>query len=144
MASALSNKVKQMLLNGSVDFGADSFIIILMATGFVFNIDTHEKYADVIASELPTAGGYTRGTKALAGVTVTEDDSVDKGIVTWNNVTWTASATLVASGAIIYDDTIAAPAGEVDAIMGYIDFGGDQTVLNTGVFTIANITIEIA
>ncbi len=144
MASAASNKIKQMLLDKYIDFGADTFIIILMASGFTFDIDAHEKYADVSGSELPTAGGYTQGTKTLAGVSVSKDDANDRGDVTWNDVAWTATATLVASAAIIYDDTTTTVGSSLaDAIVGYIDFGGDQTVLNGGTFTIANITFRL-
>ena len=143
MATVPSNKIKYLLATKAIDFSADVFKIILMQTGFTFNIDTHHAYADVSASELATANGYTAGGNTLAGVTVTEDDTDDRTEITWNNTTWTASGGPIGPtpGAIIYDDTVASPA---DAIVSYIDFGGDQTQADGGVATIANIEVRIA
>lgn len=145
MSSVASNKIKFLLATKIINFSADSFKIILMATGFVFNKDTHHVYADVLANELPTGFGYTQGTKVLAGVVVTEDDADDRTEVTWTNAAWTAAAGSIGPtpGAIIYDDTIAV-APNIDAIIGYIDFGGDQTQVDGGIATISNIEFRIA
>lgn len=145
MASVASNKIKQMLLNASVDFGVDTFKIILMLSGFTFSAANHRKYADVISSEVATNYGYTQGDKILGGVTVTEDDGSGRGEVTWNDVSWSISGGAVtASGAIIYDDSVTSPAGEVDAIVGYVDFDGDQTITSGGAFAVNNIAIRIS
>jgi len=115
-----------------------------MQSGFVFNKDTHHGYADVSASELATANGYTANTKTLAGVAVTEDDTDDRCEITWSNVQWTASGGSIGPtpGAIIFDDTVAAP--QADPIIGYIDFGGDQTQADGGTATISNVEVRIA
>jgi hypothetical protein len=141
MASTVANRIKLALATKLIDFSADSFKIILMVSGFTFNKDTHHGYADVSASELATGNGYTANTKTLAGVTVTEDDTDDRTEVTWNSVTWTASGGDIGPtpGAIIFDDTAAN-----DPIVGYIDFGGDQTQTNGGIATIANIEFRLA
>ena len=75
---------------GGVDFSGDTFKIILMESGFVYNKDTHEDYADVSGNELGTGNGYTAGGATLAGVSVTEDDVDDRCEIVWNNVTWVA------------------------------------------------------
>jgi hypothetical protein len=145
MATVASNKIKFLLVNKIVSFasGGDVFKIILMQSGFTFNKDTHHAYADVSTSELATANGYTAGGATLAGVVVTEDDTDDRTEITWNNAVWSiVTAAVTASGAIIYDDTVAAPT--VDPIVGYIDFGGDQTCAVGGTFTIANIEVRVA
>ena len=59
MATIVSNKLTFLLAKKVIDFSADVFKIILMGSGFVFNVDTHAGYADVSASELPTGNGYT-------------------------------------------------------------------------------------
>ena len=139
MASAASNKIKQLLLKGDIDFDSDSFIIILMKPSFSFDIDSHENYSDVSASEVDTAFGYTQGTKSVTiDGSVVMDTANDRGYVNFNNVTWTATGTIVALGAIIYDDTVAN-----DPIVGYIDFASNQTVLNGGTFTISNMQVEL-
>jgi hypothetical protein len=144
MASTLSNKMRYLLATKAIDFSADSFKIILMASGFVFNADTHHGYADVSASELATGYGYTRNTKTLSGVAVTEDDTDNRCEVTWSNVTWTASGGAIGPtpGAIIFDDTVTTPTA--DPIIGYIDFGGEQTQADGGVATISGVEVRIA
>lgn len=141
MATEVSNKLKYLLATGAIDFSSDSFKIILMQSGFTFNKDTHHQYSDVSASELGTGNGYTANSKTLAGVSVTEDDTDDRTEVTWSNVTWTASGGAIGPtpGAIIFDDTHAD-----DAIVGYIDFGGDQTQADGGVATISGIELRIS
>jgi hypothetical protein len=147
MASTASNKLKFLLASKIIDFANDAFKIILMQSGFVFNKDTHHGYADVSASELATAAGYTIKDKALSGVAVTEDDTDDRCEITWANVSWTASGGSIGPtpGAIIFDDTVVAAGVTVaDPIIGYIDFGGDQTQVSGGVATISNIEVRIA
>jgi len=144
MASVLSNKIKYLLASKAIDFANDSFKIILMDTGFVFNKDTHHAYANISAYELATGNGYTQNTKTLAGVTVTEDDTDDRCEITWDNVQWTASGGSIGPtpGAIIFDDTVTTPTA--DPVVGYIDFGGEQTQVDGGVATIANVEVRIA
>lgn len=143
MASYPSNKIKYLLATKVIDFSADVFKIILMDPGFTFNIDTHHLYGDVSGSELNTAYGYTVGGNTLGNVSVTEDDTDDRTEVTWDNTTWTASGGAIGPtpGAVIYDNTVGSP---VKPVIGYIDFGGDQTQADGGVATIANIEFRIA
>ena len=144
MATTPSNKIKFLLATKVIDFSADTFKIILMATGYVFNKDTHECYADVSGSELPTGNGYTVGGKPLTGVAVVENDTDDRTDITFNNITWTAAGGPIgpSPGAIIFDDTVTTPIA--DPIVGYIDFGGDQTQADGGVATIANLAGRIS
>ena len=144
MSATVSNKLKFLLASKAIDFANDSFKIILMASGFVFDKDTHHGYADVSASELADGNGYTTGGATLANVAVTEDDTDDRCEITWDNATWTASGGSVGPtpGAIIYDDTVTTP--QADPIIGYINFGGEQTQADGGVSTISNIEVRIA
>jgi len=143
MASTLSNKIKFLLASKAIDFANDSFKIILMTTGFVFDQDAHEKYADISASELATGYGYTQNTKVLANVSVTEDDTNDRCSITWDNVQWTASGGSIgpSPGAMIIDDTVTSPIA--DPVVGYIDFGGEQTQVDGGIATIANPEVRL-
>ena len=143
MATEASNKIKFLLAKKAIDFSADTFKIILMQSGFVFNKDTHEGYANVSASELGTGNGYTAGGVTLSGVTVTEDDTNDRCEVAWNNASWTASGGPIgpSPGAIIYDDTVTTPTA--DPVIGYIDFGGNQSQADGGVATISNIKFRV-
>ena len=141
MATEASNKIKYLLATKAIDFANDVFQIILMQTGFTFDKDTDHGYADVSGDELATANGYTAGGNTLAGVSISEDDTDDRTEVTWNNTTWTASGGSVgpSPGAIIYDDTDGS-----DSIVGYIDFGGDQTQADGGTATISSIEFRLS
>lgn len=143
MTTVVNNKITFLLAKKVVDFSADVFKIILMGSGFVFNTDTHAGYADVSASELPTGNGYTAGGVTLGGVAVTQDDVNDRTNITWVSPSWTASGGSIgpSPGAIIYDDTVTAPVA--DAIIGYIDFGGNQSQPAGGIATIANVEVRI-
>lgn len=144
MSTQVSNKLKYLLAKKVVDFANDSFKIILMKTGFTFDRDAHHAYSDVSAYELETGNGYTANSKTLSGVTVTEDDTNDRCSITWDNVTWTASGGSFgpSPGAIIFDDTVTTPTA--DPVVGYIDFGGEQTQVDGGTATIANIELRIS
>ena len=144
MSTEAANKLKYALATKQIDFANDVFKIILMADGFVFNKDTHHGYADVSASELANANGYSTGGNTLAGVAVTEDDTDDRTEVTWNNTQWTASGGSIGPtpGAIIFDDTPSTP--QADPIVGYIDFSGNQTQADGGVATISNVEVRIS
>jgi len=143
MTSTIANKARYELAHGRIDFSTDTFKIILMASGFTFNPDTHHGYSDLSANELASGNGYSTGGNTLSGVSVTEDDSSDRTEITWANTTWTASGGDIGPtpGAVIFDDTTTSP--QADTIIGYIDFGTEQTQVNGGVATIANITVRI-
>ena len=135
-----SNHYKFQLASGNIDFDADVFKVILMNTTFTFNKDTHATLADVTADQLATGNGYTQNDKTLAGVSVTEDDTNDKAAITWNDVTWTATADNIGpTGAyIVYDDTTAD-----DTVVFCVDFGTDYTIPNTFSIQIQDIAVSL-
>lgn len=140
MASQVANNWKETSVYGTHNFNTDAFKIILMEPGFSFDRANHEIYADVSAFELPTAFGYTAGGQALAGVSIVNDAVLAAAIVSWNNASWViAGGDLQTCGAIIFDDTIAAP--DIDPIVGFIDFGGTLTTYNGGTHTIVNVAV---
>ena len=140
MASRVSNNFRLLLATKVVDFANDTFKIILMQEGFVFNPDTHDLLANVSASEVANGFGYLTGGNTLAGVAVTQNDTDDRVYVTWSNTSWTAAAGDIgpACGAIIYDDTVVN-----DPLVGFIDFLGSYTEPDGGIATIANIKVTI-
>ena len=143
MATKASNKIKYLLATGVIDFASDVFKVIFMADGFTFDEDNHEVYGDVSGDELVNGNGYTTGGNVLVLIAVTEDDVDDRTEVTWQNPQWTANGGPIgpSPGAVIYDDTVVAPAKPV---VGYIDFGGNRTQADGGVATIANPEVRIA
>lgn len=141
MANQHSNHFLAERDKGNVDFDADVFHLALMATGFVFDPDTHANWSDASASELAGGNGYTQDGLTLAGVSVSEDDTNNRSSVTWNNASWTASGGNIgpSPGACIIKWTgVEATA----IIVGYIDFGSDQTALDGNPFAIQNMEVR--
>ena len=141
MATKVTQNILYLALLGSIDIDTDSLIWILMDSGFTFDQATHHEYADVSASELATGNGYTRATKAAAGVSISRNDTLYKVTVTWSNPQWTASGGAIgpSPGAFLYDDTVTD-----DPLLFYIDFGSEGTEPSGGTFTISSPTLEIA
>lgn len=136
VVTTVSNHTAYQLGVGNIDFSNDVFKIILMNTTFAFNKDTHATLADVTADQLATGNGYTQNNYTLAGVTVTEDDTLDGLTVTWDNAVWTASGGSIGptGAAVIYDDTTTD-----DTVLMCIDFGIDITVPDTLTLTVESI-----
>jgi len=141
MANQAPNHIKYLLATAAINFTTHTFKMILMQSGFAFDKDTHAEYADVSGNELGNGNGYTTGGAALAGVAVTEDDVDDRAEIVWSNRSWTATGGPIgpASGAIIYDDSVAN-----DPIVGYIDFLGDYTQPDGGTVTVIAPEVRIS
>jgi hypothetical protein len=140
----LSNHFKYQLAAQAIDLAAgtpDSIKVLLMASGYTFNKDTHATFADVSASELAAGFGYLQDTKLLTTLALAEDDANDRAEMTCDDVTWTAAAGSIGPtpGAILYDDTSAD-----NTVIGYIDFGGNKTALDGYDFVIKDIAIRIS
>jgi hypothetical protein len=140
----LSNHWKYQLGKKLVDISGDDFKIILMDDSFAFDKDAHATLADVIASpshELATNYGYTQQNKELSGGTWAENDTDDKGIRTFDDVSWTASGGSIGptGSAVIYDDTTADK-----TVVGCIDYGTDYTIPDGASLQITAPAISIA
>jgi len=130
MANSAPNSFRSMLWKGQIAAETDTFKMILMETGFVFDKDAHHAYADVSAYELSTGNGYTAGGVTLTSALVTTNNTDDRSELTFDNVQIDASGgSLVTSGGIIYDDSTDTSGGDdyTDAIMSYKDAGGTIT-----------------
>lgn len=145
----LSNHWKYQLGKKQADVSADTFKIILMNDTFAFDPDAHATLADVIASpsgELETGFGYTQQNKELSGGSWAEDDTENKGIRTFDNVTWTASGGSIGpiGSAIIYDETTGSTSPVVSpTVVGCIDFGTDYTIPDGSSFQIQAPVINV-
>ena len=102
-----SNHYKYQLGTAKINFQSDVFKMILMSPSFTFDKDAHAILADVTASQIATGNGYTQNSITLANVNLTEDDTNDRFIATWSNVTIVASGGTIADfgSVIVYDDT---------------------------------------
>lgn len=116
-------------MNGSIDLDTDTIKIALVTSSYTQDIDSHTKFSDV-TNEV-TGDGYSAGGNTLASLSVTADNTDDEGVWDASDTNW-ASSTITARGAVIYKSTGTASTSN---LIGYIDFGSDQTS-SSGNFTI--------
>lgn len=129
MASVVYNAFKKNLLNGSIDLDTDTIYMALVTSTHTPDQDADEDMAD-IDNEIEGTG-YTAGGKTVGTVTVTQDDTNNRGVIDFDPVTWTSSS-ITARAGILYKYTGTAA---TDLLIAYIDFGEDKTSSN-GDFTV--------
>lgn len=121
----------------AIDFSNDDFKVILMASGFTFNPDTHGTYSDVSASEIDNSGGYTVGGYALVESSAWAQNNTDNTAeIAWADHTFTASGAAFDAfcAAIIYDDTHAS-----DVIVACIALGQDISLADGSSFQLQDL-----
>lgn len=136
MASLIYNSCIDDLSNNNIDFGADTFKILLVTSSYTPDKDTHDKLDDV-TNEV-TGTGYTAG-GATSACTVTKDVANDKVTISFAAVNW-SSSTITAAGAVIYKSR--GGASSADELVAYIDFGGDVSSAG-GTFSLGASTITL-
>lgn len=136
MASLIYNSCLEDLSNNNIDFGADTFKILLVTSSYTPDKDTHDKLDDV-TNEV-TGTGYTTG-GATSVCTVTKDVANDKVTLGFAAVNW-SSSTITAAGAVIYKSR--GGASSADELVAYIDFGGDVSS-SGGTFSLGASTITL-
>lgn len=123
MANSLANGFKQYLADGTINLLSSTIYCALFDSSFTPDVDAHDNWGDIKASEISGAG-YTTGGAELTSKTVTHDDGTNKGVWDGADVVW-ASVTLTnARFAVLYKST------GVDAtskIIGFWDFGSNQS-----------------
>jgi hypothetical protein len=124
MASFIYNSAIDDLANGNIDFGDDTFNLLLVTSSYTADKDTHVKRDDVTNEVSGT--GYTAGGAATA-CTVTKDTATDKVTLSFASVSF-SEATITAAGAVIYK--VRGSTADLDELVAFIDFGGN--VSSTG------------
>lgn len=136
MADLIYNSCLGDLANNNVDFGADTFKMMLVTSTYTPNKDTHDRRDDV-TNEV-TGTGYSTG-GATTAVTVTADDANDKLVIEFAATSW-ASSTITARGAVVYKSR--GGASSADELIFYNDFGSDVSSAG-GTFSVAASTITL-
>lgn len=124
------NSIKQAF-NKEWDWDTDTIKVALVSSSYTPNQDTHDYWDDVVANEV-TGTGYTAGGATLASKTNTYDSATNTTVLDAADPVW-SSSTLTARYAVIYSD--AGASNSLKALLGYIDFGSDQSSTN-GNFTV--------
>ena len=113
-----------------IDWVTDTIKCSLHTVTYVPDQDAHDYFNDA-TNELSTAGGYTAGGTTLGSKTLTYDTATNEARLDAADAQWT-SASFTARIAVVRKDTGTATTSH---LMGYVDFGGDETV-SSGTFTI--------
>ena len=125
MASLTYNAFKKNLMNGSIDLDTDTIRVALVTVGYTPDQDAHEFFDDV--DNEVVGAGYTADGAALAGKTVTQDNTDNEGVFDADDIEWVV-ATITARAAVIYKDT-GNPA--TAPLIRYVDFGEDKSTTGT-------------
>lgn len=122
VSTVFYNSYKAKILNGAnIDLDTDTIKVALCTSSYTPSIDNHDFFDDITNEVSGT--GYVSGGATLASVTVTQNNSVDKAIVTATNSTW-ASSSITARYAILYKSTGVA---STSPLICYVDFGANAT-----------------
>lgn len=136
MASIIYNSALADEANGAINFGTDTFRVMLVTNTYVENSDTHTKRSDVTNEVVGT--GYTAGGE-IATVTVSAVDTVnDRVDITLGSASWPTS-TITAAGAVYYKAR--GGAATADELVAYVDFAGD-VVSSAGTFSLTASTFR--
>jgi hypothetical protein len=120
MASLIYDHIYEHMMNGEVNFGSDTFDVLLVTSSYTPNKGTHDSKSD-ITNEV-TGTGYTAG-GASSACTVTLDTSAHHADATFADVSW-ASSTITARAAVIYKNS--GTAG-TSWLVAYVDNGSDAS-----------------
>jgi hypothetical protein len=113
-----------------VNWTGDTIKVALTTSSYTPNQDTHEFFSDV-TNELAATGGYLAGGASLGTKTLNYASASNEAQLLAANTSW-SSASFTTRNAIIYKST---GTNSTSLLMGYVQFGGDQTV-SSGTFTI--------
>ena len=122
MASGVYNRFKHNLFAGLVDLeGSGSHVIrvALLDSNHSFDAD-HNTWGEISGNEV-SGDGYDANGAILANISITQDNTNDKGVFDGDDVTW-ASSTITARYAVIYDDTLV-----TKDLICCIDFGANKS-----------------
>jgi hypothetical protein len=131
MASLVYNSLLTDLLNGDVQFDADTFKMMLVTSSYTPVKDTHNRRDDV-TNEHGATGGYSTGGNAVTATVNALNTAGDYVEVGFTVTPWTSS-TITARGGVIYKSR--GGASSADELVAYVDFGSDIVSTN-GTFTV--------
>lgn len=135
----LYNNFKEQLLLAKDNLDTVTLKVTLH-TGYTPDIDVHDYWDDVSATQYTTAAGYTAGGKTLATTTVAQDNTNDRATLDAVDPVWTALGPLspaTPSHAILWVDT---GTPSTSTLIGYWAI---TTATNGGDYTLAFDSVGI-
>lgn len=110
-----------------IDLDGDTFKIALVQSTYTPDIDAHDFFDDITNEASGT--NYTAGGNTLATKTWTQDNGNDRAVWDFDDPTFT-NVSISFRYAVIYRSTGTA---STSRLIGYIDYGGTQTVVGADV-----------
>ena len=130
MAAVVPNATKKAILDGEIDFGGDTFKVMLLTSSHSSNVDVQAFIDDISSNEI-SGTGYTAGGASLASSSTSQDNAGNEGVWDAADSTW-SSATFTARFYAVYKDTGTPGTSRIIFIE---DMGSDQSP-SAGDFTI--------
>lgn len=115
--SALYNRGKKILADGSLDYTSSTIRAMLVNTNYVFNPD-HAVVADIVTHEI-SGTGYVR--KDLAGKTAVQNDTNDRAELDSDDIEWTGINAGTVKGLAYFKVNTSDADHE---LIGFVDSGG--------------------
>jgi hypothetical protein len=119
------NSFRRDYKNGVIDLKDGTVKLMLVGAGYTPDYDAHTKRSD-ITSEI-SGTGYSAGGQALAGKTLTKDNTNNRGVWDADDVIW-ASSTITAPAGVLYLSR--GGASSADELIAYVDF--NATLVSMG------------
>ena len=118
----VTQKVKELLMNGSINLLTDTFKI-MACSPFTPNAATQDFISSVSSFQI-TATGYTAGGATLSGKSIDRNNTDVRVYWNFNDPSWTITGTMTAQLFVIYKDT---GTPETSPIVAIIDKGAPQS-----------------
>ena len=125
-------------VTGAVDYDTDTFYVMLLASSYTPNFDTHTRRSD-LTNEVANSGDYSAGGASVTVTAAAFNTTTNKRVVTLGSKTFTGT-TITARYAAYYKRR--GGASSADELIGLNDFGSDK-ISSAGEFTINASTFEI-
>lgn len=113
------------ILNGQVDWDSDTINVSLHTSTYTPDQDAHDFFDDA-TNELATANGYTAGGVALTGKTRSYTGADNTAHLDANDPTFPLSGSVTFRYMVFRKAR--GGAASADELVGWVDFGTDQTV----------------
>lgn len=132
MASLIYNSLLGDIVAGDVDFGSDTFYVMLVTSAYTPDKDTDTKRSDVTGEV--SGDGYPAGGDETTVTVEAVDNANDRLDIVFTNVLFTEVSGFTAVAAVIYKRR--GGVASADELVAYVDFGNDVEALG-GDYTVS-------
>lgn len=121
---ALFNAYKVAAVKGQINVTSDTIKVMLLTSSYTPNVTNQTYYTDISANEA-SGTGYTAGGVVLSGISVTQDNTNNRAVVTATNPSWSGATISNFRYVVLFKWT---GTGSTSQLIGYYDLGSTQQV----------------